>query len=119
MRNNGEKSYILEQRIDKSFLADNSKQILTRLDMELTERCNNNCMHCYINLSADDLAAKERELSTKEIKHILEEAASLDCLAVRFCGGEPLLREDFQELTPPLLLQPWQNYLAAFHHYKK
>ena len=55
-------------------------------------------MHCYINLSAGDLAAKERELSTKELKHILEEAASLGCMGVRFSGGEPLLREDFQEL---------------------
>jgi radical SAM protein with 4Fe4S-binding SPASM domain len=66
--------------------------------MELTERCNSNCIHCYINLAADDLTAKERELSTDDIKKILEEAVSLGCLMVRFTGGEPLLREDFEEL---------------------
>jgi MoaA/NifB/PqqE/SkfB family radical SAM enzyme len=66
--------------------------------MELTERCNNNCIHCTINLPADELNAKKRELSTKDIEHILEEAASLGCLKVRFTGGEPLLREDFESL---------------------
>ena len=67
---------------------------LTMLDMELTERCDNNCIHCYINLPADDMDAKEKELSTSEVKNILEEAASLGCLTIRFTGGEPLLRED-------------------------
>ncbi|MBU1006592.1 MAG: radical SAM protein [Candidatus Omnitrophica bacterium] len=71
---------------------------ITRLDIELTERCNNNCIHCYINLPDDDLCAKKKELSTDKIKEILKEAVSLDCMTIRFTGGEPLLREDFEEL---------------------
>ncbi len=71
---------------------------LNSLDMELTERCNNNCIHCYINLPADDRHAQKRELSTGEIQEILQEALSLGCLTVRFTGGEPLLREDFEDL---------------------
>ena len=43
-------------------------------------------------------AAREREMSTDEIKRILTEAAALGCLSVRYTGGEPLLREDFEEL---------------------
>ena len=74
------------------------KPLLSHLDMELTERCNNNCLHCCINLPADDPIAKKRELPTEAIKEILKEAASLGCLTVRFTGGEPLLREDFEEL---------------------
>ncbi|NQU17890.1 MAG: radical SAM protein [Candidatus Saganbacteria bacterium] len=66
--------------------------------MQLTERCNNNCIHCCINQPADDLLLKEKELSTKEIKNILQEAATLGYLTVRFTGGEPLLRDDFSEL---------------------
>ena len=73
------------------------RPLLGRLDMELTERCNNNCIHCYINLPADD-PCKARELSAEKIKAILSEAASLGCLTVRFTGGEPLLRNDFQEI---------------------
>ena len=74
------------------------KPLLSHLDMELTERCNNNCLHCCINLPADDPVAKKRELPTAAIKEILNEAASLGCFTVRFTGGEPLLRDDFEEL---------------------
>ncbi len=74
------------------------KALLNSLEMELTERCNNNCIHCYINLPADDEAARAKELTTHEIKAFLKEAASLGCLKVRFTGGEPLLREDFEEI---------------------
>ena len=48
------------------------RPLLTHLDVELTERCNNNCIHCYINLSADDVNAKEKELNTEEIKRIFK-----------------------------------------------
>ena len=85
-------------RADRASLWKDGGPLLGRLDMELTERCNNDCIHCYINLPADDLPARERELSTEEIQGILEEAASLGCLTVRLTGGEPLLREDFEEL---------------------
>jgi len=72
--------------------------LLAKLDMELTERCNNNCIHCYINQPKDSILAEKKELSTKKIKEILDEASSLGCLDVRFTGGEPLLREDFKEI---------------------
>ncbi len=91
-------SYVFKEDINKALLWKVAKPLLGRLDFELTERCNNNCIHCYINLPADDLDAKNKELSTEEIKDILKEAVSLDCMSVRFTGGEPLLREDFEEL---------------------
>jgi len=71
---------------------------LARLDIELTERCNNDCLHCSVNLPAGDGEARDRESTASEVKDILAEAASLGCLSVRFTGGEPLLREDFEEL---------------------
>ncbi len=71
---------------------------LLSLDIELTERCNNNCMHCCINLPEHDDAARQKELTTDELKAILKEAASLGCMKVRLTGGEPLLRPDFAEL---------------------
>jgi radical SAM protein with 4Fe4S-binding SPASM domain len=90
--------YVAKQSINKAFLWKNFKPLLGRLDMELTERCNNNCIHCCINLPADDFEAKKKELSTREIKNILKEAVSLGSTVVRFTGGEPLLRDDFEEL---------------------
>lgn len=71
---------------------------LGHLDIELTERCNNDCIHCCINLPANDKAAQAREMTTEQVKSILKEAADLGCLQVRFTGGEPLLRPDFEEL---------------------
>lgn len=92
------KTYVVKQRIDKAKLWENKVPLLGRLDMELTERCNNNCIHCCINLPADDSKAKNKELSTAQIKSILKEAVALGCMTVRFTGGEPLLRKDFEEL---------------------
>ncbi len=82
----------------KSRLWEDVTGLLPHLDIELTERCNNNCIHCWNNLPAGDESAMSRELSTDEWKRILTEAAGLGCLEVRFTGGEPLLREDFEEL---------------------
>lgn len=91
-------AYVSQQVIDRADFWKEAKPLLGQLDIELTERCNNNCIHCYINLPANDLSAKSRELRAGEIKNILQEAVSLGCLTVRFSGGEPLLREDFEEL---------------------
>jgi MoaA/NifB/PqqE/SkfB family radical SAM enzyme len=71
---------------------------LGSLDIELTERCNNNCIHCCINLPEKDIRAHAREMTTVQVKDVLSQAAALGCLRVRFTGGEPLLRADFEEL---------------------
>jgi MoaA/NifB/PqqE/SkfB family radical SAM enzyme len=71
---------------------------LGSLDIELTERCNSDCIHCCINLPVNDKKVKSREMTTEHIKDILVQAEKLGCMKVRFTGGEPLLRPDFEEL---------------------
>ncbi len=71
---------------------------LARLDIELTERCDNDCVHCSINLPAGDAAARRREWTASAWKALLDEAAGLGALVVRLTGGEPLLRDDFEEI---------------------
>ena len=71
---------------------------LPYLDIELTERCDNDCIHCCINLPAGDVLARDREMTTDQVKDILQQATDLGCLEVRYTGGEPLLRQDFEEL---------------------
>ncbi|MFA5117366.1 MAG: radical SAM protein [Candidatus Omnitrophota bacterium] len=92
------KSYFAKKTAEDLSQGKQKPPFLVKLDLELTERCNNNCMHCCINLPADDGAAQKREFSTGEIKRVLGEAASLGCLRVKFTGGEPLLRKDFEEV---------------------
>ena len=75
-----------------------NRPLPSRFDIELTERCNLNCIHCYINQPASDVEIQGREMSTDRIKLILKEAAELGALGVRFTGGEPLLRKDFAEV---------------------
>lgn len=68
------------------------------VNLEITDRCNNRCRHCYINLRADDVKAKSEEIRLEEIIRIADEAASLGVLWLLISGGEPLLREDFPEI---------------------
>jgi radical SAM protein with 4Fe4S-binding SPASM domain len=75
-----------------------SKPLLFHLNMELTERCNNDCRHCYINLPRNDANAQRAELTTVEIQDVIRQAASMGCLNLCFTGGEPLLRDDFEEI---------------------
>lgn len=90
--------YVAKITAQQAALWKSNRPLLGRLDIELTERCNNNCIHCWINVPCDDMRAKSKELLSQEIKSILEEAIFLGCLTVRFTGGEPLLRKDFEEL---------------------
>jgi len=69
-----------------------------QLDVELTERCNNACIHCSINKPEGDKRSRARELDTNAWKAILRQTAEMGVVTVRFTGGEPLLRDDFSEL---------------------
>ena len=90
--------YVVKRSLSEQRLFLGTGPLLGHLDIELTERCNNACMHCYINLPADDEQAARRELTTEQWKDVLKQAAELGVLSVRLTGGEPLLRPDFAEL---------------------
>lgn len=79
-----------------------SKARLKRIPLsggiELTFRCNNNCIHCYCNLPASDREEMLREMDTVTVKRILDSVADAGCLRLFFTGGEPLLRKDFRDI---------------------
>lgn len=91
-------AYFTKLPMEQSRLWKGRGPLLGALDMELTERCNLNCIHCYINQPAGSDAIQKKELSTQAIQSVLRQAAALGCLSVRFTGGEPLLREDFSDI---------------------
>lgn len=66
--------------------------------IEVTARCNLRCAHCYINLSACDHEAKDRELKTEEFYGIIDQIADEGCLWLLFTGGEPFIRQDFMDI---------------------
>jgi len=66
--------------------------------LELTARCNMNCRHCYLNLPANDMEARSREMTLAEIDDLANQAIEMGALWCLLTGGEPLLRADFTEI---------------------
>lgn len=60
---------------------------------ELTHRCNLKCFHCYVD------PEKRPELSTDEVKGILEQLASAGTLFLTLTGGEIMLRPDIWDIV--------------------
>jgi MoaA/NifB/PqqE/SkfB family radical SAM enzyme len=69
------------------------KKIPLVCHFDLTYQCNLNCVHCYV-------AKEDRpELSTSEIKDILDQLTKAGTLYLTFSGGEIFTREDFFEVA--------------------
>lgn len=75
-----------------------NKALLQSLHLEITERCNNACVHCGINRNMNDSGVMEKEIHARDIKRILKEARELGCTDLKITGGEPLVRQDFEEI---------------------
>lgn len=65
--------------------------------IDLTYRCNNNCRHCWLKEPSGD-TEPAKELTTEEIKDIVDQARAMGCRKWEISGGEPMLRPDFPEL---------------------
>lgn len=67
------------------------------LSLEITYRCPLKCSWCNNPLDFEDYT--EKELSTEEWKQVLRDARALGSLQLGFTGGEPLVRDDLEELV--------------------
>jgi pyrroloquinoline quinone biosynthesis protein E len=67
------------------------------LVLELTYRCPLKCVWC--NNPLDFERYGRHELSTEEWKDVLRQARALGSLQLGFSGGEPMLRDDLEELV--------------------
>jgi len=80
-----------------SLIQDLSKRALAlgvplSVQMDLTYRCNERCVHCY--LDHED----HGEMTTAEIKGVLDQLAAAGVFYLVFSGGEIFMRMDFFEL---------------------
>ncbi|MFQ5801822.1 MAG: radical SAM protein [Candidatus Methylomirabilales bacterium] len=67
------------------------------ISWNLTQRCNQQCVHCY--LSAFPGASAAGELSTEECFRVMDEIAAVNPnVLLILTGGEPLLRPDIFDL---------------------
>ncbi|AGN01001.1 molybdenum cofactor biosynthesis protein A [Salinarchaeum sp. Harcht-Bsk1] len=70
--------------------------------VSLTDRCNFDCVYCHNEGLGDvrgPMEPTDEELGTDEVVRFLEVAAEFDVEAVKFTGGEPLLRADLEEIV--------------------
>ena len=67
-------------------------QVPLSVQLDLTYRCNERCVHCYVD--HDD----HGEMTTTEIKKLLDELAAAGVFFLTMSGGEILLRKDFFEI---------------------
>jgi len=65
--------------------------------LEVTFRCNLRCVHCYVGDFRSGVQSKA-ELSTAEMRKILDQIADAGCLDLLLTGGEPLMRPDFLDI---------------------
>ncbi|MCW3995249.1 MAG: radical SAM protein [Candidatus Bathyarchaeota archaeon] len=64
-----------------------------RMDVALTFRCQNDCIHCYAGGPH-----QTPELTTEEWKTAIDKLSEAGVFILTFTGGEPTLREDLPEL---------------------
>ena len=64
-----------------------------RMDLAITFRCQNDCVHCYAGGPHET-----PELSTAQWKQVIDRLSEIGVFTVTFTGGEPTLREDLPEL---------------------
>jgi len=64
-----------------------------RMDLALTFRCQNNCVHCYAGGPHETT-----ELTTEQWKGVIDRLHQIGVFILTFTGGEPTLREDLPEL---------------------
>jgi radical SAM protein with 4Fe4S-binding SPASM domain len=64
-----------------------------RMDLALTFKCQNDCMHCYAGGPHET-----SELTTDQWKEVIDRLWKIGVFILTFTGGEPTLREDLPEL---------------------
>ncbi len=63
-----------------------------RAMLEISDRCNEVCVHCY------QVQGQKGEMSTEQVKALMDELADMGILLLTISGGEATLRHDFIEL---------------------
>lgn len=72
------------------------RPLISCLQFELSSRCNERCIHCYI---PNDKKNHGFDMPTDKVKSILDEFASMGGIHVTLSGGEAFLHKDLIEIA--------------------
>lgn len=73
---------------------DNYRQSLNFAWLEITDQCNEKCVHCYGSFSENSKTRKNKHLSFYEWQETIMALKDNGCNSIQFIGGEPLLYHD-------------------------
>jgi cyclic pyranopterin phosphate synthase len=82
-------------------LEDEFGREVTGIRVSLTDRCNFDCVYCHNEGLGDTrgpMDPQDDEMTADEVVRILEVASEFGVDSVKFTGGEPMLRDDLEEI---------------------
>jgi len=82
-------------------LADDFGREVTGVRVSLTDRCNFDCVYCHNEGLGDTrgpMEPSEDEMSADDVVRFLEVVEGYGVDSVKFTGGEPMLRQDLEEI---------------------
>ncbi len=92
-------------------LIDNHGRVLRDLRVSITPRCNYHCVYCHpLGMEMSDPPGT---VTTGDVRHFLRAAANLGMDAVRFTGGEPLVRRELPEMIAAAAATPGVRDVAV------
>ncbi|MBD3227543.1 MAG: radical SAM protein [Candidatus Lokiarchaeota archaeon] len=71
---------------------------MNHLNICITDRCNQDCVHCYVNPTNNS----EDELEKESLIEIIKRLINFGLKSVHIFGGEPFLRTDLKEICQEL-----------------
>jgi GTP 3',8-cyclase len=80
-------------------LTDNYGRVIKSLRISITKKCNLKCIYCHQEGENQALA---QEITPETVARIVTAASVFGVDKVKFSGGEPLMREDFEEILAGL-----------------
>src|SRR6056297_3515244 len=87
--------------VQSDVLEDDHGREVSQVRVSLTDRCNFDCVYCHNEGLGDTrgpMDAQDHEMETDDVVRFLQVAREFDVEAVKFTGGEPMLRQDLEEI---------------------
>lgn len=72
------------------------RPLISNIQFELSSRCNERCIHCYI---PNDKKNHGFDMPTEKVKDLLDQLAAMGGIHVTFSGGEAFMHKDLIELV--------------------
>lgn len=91
------KKIIVPKLVSKDFKLPQPKYKIDFAWLELTDKCNLRCIHCYGNFGYEE-NTKTCELKKEEWFDIINQLYDMGCRHIQLIGGEPFCNKDFEEI---------------------